>query len=63
MMTKLRGEGASLEEVNDFTGHAPGSGIVDVFYNKPIARDIGALILKDSEVWRLNRYKYILIDI
>jgi hypothetical protein len=51
MMTKLRGEGASLEEVNDFTGHAPGSGIVDVFYNKPIARDIGALILKDSEVW------------
>ncbi|KAA6372477.1 MAG: hypothetical protein EZS28_031997 [Streblomastix strix] len=50
MMTKQRGEGASLEEVNDFTGHAPGSGIVDVFYNKPIARDIGALILKDSEV-------------
>ncbi|KAA6364646.1 MAG: hypothetical protein EZS28_039827, partial [Streblomastix strix] len=49
MMTKLRGEGASLEEVNDFTGHALWSGIMYVFYNKPIARDIGALILEDSE--------------
>ncbi|KAA6381768.1 MAG: hypothetical protein EZS28_022704, partial [Streblomastix strix] len=49
MMTKLRGEGASLEEVNDFTVHALGSGIVDVFYYKPNARNIGVLILKDSE--------------
>ncbi|KAA6363886.1 MAG: hypothetical protein EZS28_040586, partial [Streblomastix strix] len=26
MMTKLREEGVSLEEVNNFTGHAPGTG-------------------------------------
>ncbi|KAA6359720.1 MAG: hypothetical protein EZS28_044753 [Streblomastix strix] len=48
-MTKLRGDRASLEEMNDFTQHTSGSRIVDVFYNQPIARDIGALILKDSE--------------
>ncbi|KAA6384391.1 MAG: hypothetical protein EZS28_020079 [Streblomastix strix] len=31
MMAKLRGKGASLEEVNSFTEHAPGSVIVGVF--------------------------------
>ncbi|KAA6377046.1 MAG: hypothetical protein EZS28_027427 [Streblomastix strix] len=51
MMTKLRGEGSSLQKLNDFTGHASGSAIVDVFYNKPIARDIGALILKNSKIF------------
>ncbi|KAA6332183.1 MAG: hypothetical protein EZS28_053306, partial [Streblomastix strix] len=50
MMTKLRSEGASLQEVNDYTGHATTSTCVDIFYNKPIARDIGALLFKDSEV-------------
>ncbi|KAA6373948.1 MAG: hypothetical protein EZS28_030524 [Streblomastix strix] len=34
MMTKLRQEGASLEQVNEFTKHAPGSSVVDRFYNK-----------------------------
>ncbi|KAA6358335.1 MAG: hypothetical protein EZS28_046138, partial [Streblomastix strix] len=49
MMTKLRDEGATQEEVNEATRHASGSNTCDMFYYKPIARDIGALILKDFE--------------
>ncbi|KAA6358060.1 MAG: hypothetical protein EZS28_046414 [Streblomastix strix] len=48
MMTKLRQEGASLEQVNEFTRHAPGSSVVDRFYNKPEkAEDLGNLLLKE----------------
>lgn len=47
--------------VNDLTRHAPGNVIVNVFYNKSIAKDIGILILKDSEVWSINIYKYNII--
>ncbi|KAA6381864.1 MAG: hypothetical protein EZS28_022611 [Streblomastix strix] len=50
MMPKLRGEIASLQQVNDCTGHAPEIRIVGMFYNKPIERDIGALIGKDSGI-------------
>ncbi|KAA6392865.1 MAG: hypothetical protein EZS28_011609 [Streblomastix strix] len=49
MMTKMRKEGATQEEVNEATRHAPGSNACDIFYNKPMTRDLGALILKDSE--------------
>ncbi|KAA6325733.1 MAG: hypothetical protein EZS28_054033, partial [Streblomastix strix] len=48
MMTKLRQEGASFEQVNEFTRHAPGSSVVDRFYNKPEkAQDLGSLLLKE----------------
>ncbi|KAA6354154.1 MAG: hypothetical protein EZS28_050321, partial [Streblomastix strix] len=50
MMTKMRKEGATQEEVNEATRHAPGSNACDIFYNKPVTRDLGTLILKDSEV-------------
>ncbi|KAA6387788.1 MAG: hypothetical protein EZS28_016681 [Streblomastix strix] len=49
MMTKLRDEGATQEEVNEATRHASGSNTCDTFYYKPIARDIGALISKDFQ--------------
>ncbi|KAA6380690.1 MAG: hypothetical protein EZS28_023779 [Streblomastix strix] len=45
MMTKLRKYGAIYEEVNAFTRHAPGSNVVDVYYNKPIGRDLSTLLL------------------
>ncbi|KAA6355776.1 MAG: hypothetical protein EZS28_048698, partial [Streblomastix strix] len=45
MMTKLRREGATQEEFNVYTRHAPGSNVVDVFYNKPVGRDLSALLL------------------
>ncbi|KAA6398257.1 MAG: hypothetical protein EZS28_006208, partial [Streblomastix strix] len=48
-MTKLRDEGATQEEVNEATRLTTGSNACDTFYYKPIARDIGALILKDFE--------------
>ncbi|KAA6385847.1 MAG: hypothetical protein EZS28_018628 [Streblomastix strix] len=50
MMTRLKSEGASLQDVNDYTGYAPTGACVDIFYNKPIARDIGALLFKDIEL-------------
>ncbi|KAA6386029.1 MAG: hypothetical protein EZS28_018442, partial [Streblomastix strix] len=47
-MTKLRQERASLEQVNEFTRHAPGSSVVDRFYNKPEkAEDLDSLLLKE----------------
>ncbi|KAA6400951.1 MAG: hypothetical protein EZS28_003514 [Streblomastix strix] len=49
MMTKMRKEGTTQEEVNEATRHAPGSNVCDIFYYKPITRDLAALILKDSE--------------
>ncbi|KAA6358577.1 MAG: hypothetical protein EZS28_045896, partial [Streblomastix strix] len=43
MMTKLRQEGTSLEQMNEFTRQAPGFSIVDRFYNKPEkAQDLGS---------------------
>ncbi|KAA6395487.1 MAG: hypothetical protein EZS28_008986 [Streblomastix strix] len=45
MMSKLRKQGASIEEVNAFTRHAPGSNVVDVYYNKPVGRDLSTLLL------------------
>ncbi|KAA6398384.1 MAG: hypothetical protein EZS28_006083 [Streblomastix strix] len=50
MMTKLRDEGATQEEVNEATKHASGSNACDTFLYKLIAREIGALILKDFEI-------------
>ncbi|KAA6388975.1 MAG: hypothetical protein EZS28_015501 [Streblomastix strix] len=49
IMTKMRKQGATQEEVNEATRHAPGSNACDIFYNKPVTRDLGTLILKDSE--------------
>ncbi|KAA6390128.1 MAG: hypothetical protein EZS28_014344 [Streblomastix strix] len=49
MIIKKRKEGATQEEVNEATRHAPGSNTCDIFYNKPVTRDLGTLILKDSE--------------
>ncbi|KAA6352696.1 MAG: hypothetical protein EZS28_051777 [Streblomastix strix] len=48
MMTKMRKEGATQEEVNEAARYAPGPNACDIFYNKPVARDLGILILKDS---------------
>ncbi|KAA6354204.1 MAG: hypothetical protein EZS28_050269 [Streblomastix strix] len=45
MLTKLRREGIKQEEVNIFTGYAPESNVVNVFYNKPVGRDLSALLL------------------
>jgi hypothetical protein len=45
MMSKLREAGASVEEVNTYTRHAPGSNVVDVYYNKPIGRELSNLLL------------------
>ncbi|KAA6357614.1 MAG: hypothetical protein EZS28_046859 [Streblomastix strix] len=49
MMTKLRKYGATQEEVNAFTRHAPGSNVVDVYYNKPVGRDLSTLLLSDGD--------------
>jgi hypothetical protein len=45
MMTKLQEAGATIEEVNQFTRHTPGSNVVDVYYYKPIRRDLSTLLL------------------
>ncbi|KAA6391179.1 MAG: hypothetical protein EZS28_013295 [Streblomastix strix] len=52
MMTKLRQEGASLEQVNEFTRHAPGSNVVDRFYNKPEkAQDLSSVVYVGQVIW------------
>ncbi|KAA6367582.1 MAG: hypothetical protein EZS28_036891, partial [Streblomastix strix] len=45
MVTKLRKHGAEQEEGNAFTRYAPGSNVVDVYYNKQIVRDLSILLL------------------
>ncbi|KAA6377980.1 MAG: hypothetical protein EZS28_026493, partial [Streblomastix strix] len=55
MMTKLRQEEASLEQVNEFTRHAPGSSVVDRFYNKPEkAEDLGSCAGIDGDWFGTN---------
>ncbi|KAA6355653.1 MAG: hypothetical protein EZS28_048821 [Streblomastix strix] len=49
MMTKMRKEGTTQVEVNEATRYAPGSNSCDIFYYKPMTRDLGAIILKNSE--------------
>ncbi|KAA6401854.1 MAG: hypothetical protein EZS28_002615 [Streblomastix strix] len=45
MITKLRKYGAIQEEVNAFTRHAPGSNVIDVYYNKPVGGNLINLLL------------------
>ncbi|KAA6380032.1 MAG: hypothetical protein EZS28_024443 [Streblomastix strix] len=49
MMTKLKKYGATQEEVNAFTRHAPGSNVIDVYYNKPVGRDLSTLLLSGGD--------------
>ncbi|KAA6362598.1 MAG: hypothetical protein EZS28_041875, partial [Streblomastix strix] len=56
MMTCLRAAGATQPEVNAFTRHAISSNVVDVYYNKPIERDLSALLIMNEE--RIKYYIY-----
>ncbi|KAA6397131.1 MAG: hypothetical protein EZS28_007341 [Streblomastix strix] len=49
MMTRLRAAGASQQEVNSFTRHALNSTVVDMYYNRPIARDLSKLLIQIDE--------------
>ncbi|KAA6368021.1 MAG: hypothetical protein EZS28_036452, partial [Streblomastix strix] len=46
MMTRLRAAGASQQVVNYFTRHALNSTVVDMYYNRPIARDLSKLLIE-----------------
>ncbi|KAA6384099.1 MAG: hypothetical protein EZS28_020376 [Streblomastix strix] len=63
MMTKLRREEATIKEVNDFTIHQEGSSCVDNFYIIQIARDLGAILLKEPKVYLYIIYMDILKSI
>jgi hypothetical protein len=49
MMTRLRTAGATQAEVNAFTRHALTSNVVDIYYNKPIERDLASLLIEDEK--------------
>ncbi|KAA6365122.1 MAG: hypothetical protein EZS28_039351 [Streblomastix strix] len=49
MITKLRKYGATQERVNAFTRYTPGSNVVDVYYNKPVGRDLSTLLLSGGD--------------
>ncbi|KAA6386609.1 MAG: hypothetical protein EZS28_017865 [Streblomastix strix] len=55
MMTRLRAAGASQQEVNSFTRHALNSTVVDMYYNRPIARDLSKLLIEIDQ--RMEPYK------
>ncbi|KAA6396656.1 MAG: hypothetical protein EZS28_007820, partial [Streblomastix strix] len=50
VMTKLRQKGASIYEVNAFSRHVLTSTVVDAFYNRPIQRDLGNLLIDQDRV-------------
>ncbi|KAA6397703.1 MAG: hypothetical protein EZS28_006775 [Streblomastix strix] len=49
MLTCLRAAGATQPEINAFIRHAISSNVVDVYYNKPIERDLSALLILNEE--------------
>ncbi|KAA6372798.1 MAG: hypothetical protein EZS28_031675 [Streblomastix strix] len=49
MTTRLRAAGASQQEVNSFTRHTLNSKVVDMNYNRPIARDLSKLLIQIDE--------------
>ncbi|KAA6387775.1 MAG: hypothetical protein EZS28_016701 [Streblomastix strix] len=60
-MTTLRREGATQEKVNAYMRHAQESNIEDVFFNKPVRRDLNALLLLKKIIYdvsiEFNKYR------
>ncbi|KAA6359190.1 MAG: hypothetical protein EZS28_045283, partial [Streblomastix strix] len=63
MMTRLRAAGASQQEVNSFTRHALNSTVVDMYYNRPIARGLSILLIQIDERYSYISFCNILINI
>ncbi|KAA6376322.1 MAG: hypothetical protein EZS28_028151, partial [Streblomastix strix] len=61
MMTRLRAAGATQPEVNAFTRHAISSNIVNVYYSKPIERDLSALLVlnEESYIFKISLFLFI----
>ncbi|KAA6380259.1 MAG: putative reverse transcriptase [Streblomastix strix] len=52
MTTRLSAAGATQTEVNAFTRHAIASDVVDIYYNKPVERDLASmLILNEKRIY------------
>ncbi|KAA6361372.1 MAG: hypothetical protein EZS28_043101 [Streblomastix strix] len=54
MMTRLRAAGATQAEVNAFTRHAMASNVVDIYYNKPVERDLASKLILNEKRLKLN---------
>ncbi|KAA6395309.1 MAG: hypothetical protein EZS28_009159 [Streblomastix strix] len=49
VMIKFKKYGATQEDVNAFKRYAQGSNVVDVYYNKPVERDLSTLLLSGGD--------------
>ncbi|KAA6315757.1 MAG: hypothetical protein EZS28_055369, partial [Streblomastix strix] len=49
MMTQRRNVGASQTEANAFTRHSLTSIVIDIYYNKPVDRDLASMLIENEE--------------
>ncbi|KAA6394372.1 MAG: hypothetical protein EZS28_010103 [Streblomastix strix] len=49
MMTRLRAAGATQAEVNAFARHAIASNVVDIYYYKPVERDLSSMLILNEK--------------